>query len=327
MDVLAEVLGGVRARGALFRQLLMSPPWSLRFATGAPLTLSTMLRGAAWVLPAAGAPVRVRERDVVITRGPAPYTVADDPATRPRYLVTDADYCARADGTDAGDEVERRLRTCDMGPGGAALLLAGAVERRGEIGDRLLAALPGVLVVAAADVRLPALDLLAEEVTRDGPGQQAVLDRLLDLTLTSALRAWFGRAGADRPDWYAAGDDPVVGRALRLLHADPARPWTLAELAAGAGVSRAALGRRFTARVGEPPMRYLTGHRIALAADLLRDTDATVGAIARRVGYANAFALSVAFKRRHGVAPSAHRAGHEIPAAGPAAGVSRRGGS
>jgi AraC-like DNA-binding protein len=104
-------------------------------------------------------------------------------------------------------------------------------------------------------------------------------------------------------------DDPVVAEALGLIHDDPARPWTVASLAAKAGVSRATLARRFAARVGEPPMAYLAQWRIALAADLLRQSDGTVSSIARRVGYANVFALSVAFKRLRGVTPSEYRAG------------------
>jgi AraC-like DNA-binding protein len=100
----------------------------------------------------------------------------------------------------------------------------------------------------------------------------------------------------------------VVGAALRLLHDEPAHPWTVAALAARTGVSRAALARRFSDLVGEPPMTYLTDLRLALAADLLREPDATVAAVARRVGYGSAFALSAAFKRERGVSPQEHRA-------------------
>jgi AraC-like DNA-binding protein len=93
-----------------------------------------------------------------------------------------------------------------------------------------------------------------------------------------------------------------------MLHNNPAHPWTVATLAAETGVSRAALARHFTELVGEPPISYLTGWRLALAADLLRDPDATVGAVARQVGYGSAFALSAAFKRVRGVSPQEHRA-------------------
>jgi AraC-like DNA-binding protein len=134
-----------------------------------------------------------------------------------------------------------------------------------------------------------------------------VLDRLLDLLLIAVLRSWFARPGARDPGWYQAHSDPVVGPALRLLHDDPAQPWTVASLAARTGVSRATLARRFTDLVGEPPMAYLTGWRLALAADLLREPAATVGSVARRVGYGSAFALSAAFKRERGVAPARYR--------------------
>ncbi|MFE3455269.1 AraC family transcriptional regulator [Nonomuraea sp. NPDC059194] len=300
MDTLSDLLGEVRARGALFRQTIINPPWSLRMASGAPLTLATMLRGEAWIVPDEGEPVPIRVGDIAIVRGHAPYTVADDPSTPPRFTVGSADYCAGADGIEAG------TRTCGELSDDSALLLSGAYETRGEVSERLLQALPEVLVLSDADCPCPMLDLVTEEIAKDRPGQQLMLDRLLDMMLLSTLRGWFDRG--DAPAWYRALDDPVIGQALRLLHDNPAHPWTVAGLAAKVGVSRAALARRFTTQVGEPPMAYLAGWRIALAADLLRETDDTVGSIARKVGYANTFALSVAFKRLRGVTPSGHRA-------------------
>ncbi len=92
-----------------------------------------------------------------------------------------------------------------------------------------------------------------------------------------------------------------------MIHNDPSHPWTVADLAAGAGASRAALARRFNELVGEPPMSFLTGWRMALAADLLVDSDATVGAVAHQVGYASPFTFSAAFKRAYGVSPKAYR--------------------
>jgi AraC-like DNA-binding protein len=97
-----------------------------------------------------------------------------------------------------------------------------------------------------------------------------------------------------------------------MLHNNPAEPWTVAGLAAEIGISRAALARRFTDLVGEPPMSYLTGWRLDLAADLLREPDATVGAVARQVGYGSPFALSAAFKRVRGVSPREHRREPEV---------------
>jgi AraC-like DNA-binding protein len=304
MDPLADLLDGVRARGALFGQAVLDPPWGLRFASGAPLTLTAMLRGRAWLVPEQGPPVPLRPGEVAVVRGPAPYTVADDPATAPGYTVLADAYCARSDGTDVGESLTLRPRTCGPRPDGAALLLSGAYSGSGGIGERLLRALPPLLVIPG---RGAALGLLAEEVEAERPGQHVVLDRLLDLALVAALRDWFDAEGQRAPLWYRSTRDPVVDLALRLLHEAPARPWTVAALAAETGVSRAALARRFTAGVGQPPMSYLAGWRVAVAADLLRESDATVAAVARRVGYSDAFALSVAFKRLRGRSPTEHR--------------------
>ena len=148
---------------------------------------------------------------------------------------------------------------------------------------------------------------VGDEVVKDEPGQAAVLDRLLDLLLIAVLRAWFARPEAEEPAWYRSQGDPIVGRALSIMHANPAHPWTVASLAAETGVSRAALARRFHDIVGEPPMTFLTGWRLALAADLLCEPDATVGSVAEQVGYSSPFALSTAFKRVRGVSPQEHR--------------------
>ncbi|MDA3642639.1 AraC family transcriptional regulator [Saccharopolyspora indica] len=302
MDAVSELLADVRARGAVFRQAIVRPPWALRMSSGASLTLATMLNSPAWIVPDQREPVRIEAGDIAVIRGDVPYSVADDPATSPSAVVTEADYCSATGGGERA-----AARTCGTPAAGAAVLLSGAFERQGELSAQLLQALPAVLVVPAQERPFPSPEQVAEEITRDRPGQQLVLDRLMDLMLVSALRSWFDDPDAGAPAWCRAMDDPVVGTALRLLHDAPAHPWTVAELAAKVGVSRAALARRFTALIGEPPMTYLTNWRIALAADLLRKTDRTVDVIARKVGYSNAFALSVAFKRLRGARPSDHR--------------------
>ncbi|MFH8369618.1 AraC family transcriptional regulator [Streptomyces sp. NPDC018031] len=304
MDAVSEVLAGVRALGAVFRQTIMRPTWALRMASGAPLTLAMMLRGGAWIVPDQHEPVPIGVGDIAVVRGDAPYTVADAPTTNPALVVTSADYCTGAKGIE---HTTASPRTCGTPAEGAAVLLSGAFERRGELSERLLRALPAVLVVPAEGAPYPSVEALAEEISGNRPGQQLVLDRILDLMLVAALRNWFDNPDASAPAWCRALDDPVVGAALRLLHDKPAHPWTVAALATRVGVSRAALARRFTALVGEPPMSYLAGWRIDLAADLLRETDHTVGAVARKVGYSNAYALSVAFKRLRGTRPSDHR--------------------
>jgi AraC-like DNA-binding protein len=187
-------------------------------------------------------------------------------------------------------------------------MLVGAYELAGEVSARLLRALPPLLVLHADEWDCPVIPLLAGEIVKDDPGQEAVLDRLLDLLLIAVLRAWLDRPEAAAPAWYRAQADPIVGRALGLLHHNPAHPWTVATLADEAGVSRATLARRFQDLVGEPPMSFLAGWRIALAADLLREPGSTIGSVAHQVGYSSPFALSAAFKRLRGISPAQHRA-------------------
>jgi AraC-like DNA-binding protein len=310
MDAIAGLLDGPRAREAFLLRSSMDPPWSLRIQDEAPLTVVSMVRGRAWIVPDAGEPVSLAAGDVAIVRGPEHYTVADDPATAPQVAIDPGQVCRSLDagGAELVESFSLGVRTWGNAAEGATVMLTGTYQLHGEVSRRLLRALPSVLVVRDGEWDCPVIPLLADEIVKDEPGQEAVLDRLLDLLVIAVLRAWFARPDNGAPDWYRAYGDPVVGHALRLLHHNPAHPWTVAELAHETGASRAALARRFNDLVGEPPMSFLTGWRIALAADLLLEPGATIGSVADAVGYGSPFALSTAFKRVRGVSPRKHRA-------------------
>lgn len=279
----------------------------MAFADAPSLTVVATLGGHASVRldddPQA-APVRLAAGDIALISSTSRYTIADAPDTPPQVVIRGG----RKHVIDSGTAARQNLapRTYGDGLPGATTLLRGAYELRGDVGERLLDILPPLAVVPAGPRTRAALDLLATEAAHDEPGQDAVLNRLLGLVLVLALRAWCARPQTQPPSWYRALATPAVGDALRLLHEDPAHRWTVAELAARVGQSRATFAARFTGAVGEPPLTYLTGWRMALAADLLRDTKETVAAVAREVGYADAFAFSVAFKRAAG---SARRTG------------------
>lgn len=310
MDALAGLLEGPRARGSFLLKCSLSPPWSLRILDEAPLCLIAVLSGHAWICLDGDdeAPVRLDAGDLVINRGPEHYTVADDPGTAPTVLIDSVGHCVSLDGRPLAEEMALGVRNWGNSADGETVLLTGVYQLEGEVSRRVLRALPAMVVLTAADWGSPLVGLLADEIGRDEPGQEAVLDRLLDLVLITALRDWFARPGAGAPAWFLGYADPVAGHALRLLHHNPAHPWTVGELADATGVSRAAFARRFAELVGEPPMTFLTGWRLALAADLLREPDATLGAVARQVGYSSPFALSSAFKRVQGVSPREFRA-------------------
>lgn len=286
---------------------LLKPPWSLRIQDEASLAVVSMVRGGAWIMMGQNAPRQLSEGDVAIFRGPDYYTLADDPATEPEIVIHPGNVTKTLDGETLCETLSLGVRQWGTDADGATMMVTGTYESDGAASQRLLRALPPVIVLQRGDFDTRLLDILVDEAVKDEPAQGAVLDRLLDMVLIAALRAWFARN--DAPAWYHAYSDPLVGKALRLLQHNPAHGWTVAGLAEAVGVSRAALARRFTDLVGEPPMSFLTEWRLALAADLLAESDATIESIARQVGYGSAFALSTAFKRHFGVSPRDHRQG------------------
>lgn len=313
MDVLTSVLDGPRAQGAFLLRSILDPPWSCRVEDRAPLTVVAIVRGSAWVRPSTGTPYSLASGDVAVIRGPDPYIVSDAVDTAPEIVIHPGQRCTTLDGRDLHDTMALGVRTWGNSPTGSTVMLTGTYHLESELSGRLLAALPVHVHVASGSIVAPVVSLLAAEMAQELPGQQAVLDRLLDLVLITALRSWFNRAAGEAPAWYRAQSDPVVGSALRLMQDQPANTWTVASLASATGCSRAVLARRFHELLGQPPMTYLTDWRLSIAADLLREPNTTIAAVAERVGYATPFALSAAFKRVRGVSPIEHRRANRSP--------------
>jgi AraC-like DNA-binding protein len=262
------------------------------------------VRGHAWLV-ADRLRCRLGVGDIAVLRGPEPYTVADRPDRAPQAVILPGQICAAPDGGPQHVMGPVGIRSWGNRADGETELLTGTYPLARAVSQRLLAAVPPALYVAADEWDCPYVGLLADEIGKDQPGQDAVLDRLLDLLLVAALRTWLARNTS--PTWYRAYDDPVVGPVLRLMQHAPEQPWTLDSLATRVSVSRATLARRFADLVEETPMSFLARWRVSLAADLLRESDSTLEHIARQVGYGSAFALSAAFKRERGISPSGYR--------------------
>jgi AraC-like DNA-binding protein len=298
MDPFDSLLRDVRAEGAAFGRSVLSPSWALRFTDGAPLTLCVPLRGEGWIVhPESDKPIRVRVGEAVVVRGPEPFVFSAEPRSTFRPDELRDVRC----GQPSVAEPPREDPTEHM------VLLAGAYHVQGQAPQRLLGVLPPVLVVPDDHDCASLRDYLDFQLGACRPGRQIVLDRLLDWLLVCTIRDWFDQPGAEAPRWYRALSDDTVGPVLRAMHDAPGKRWTLASLTAEAGVSRTTLAKRFTELVGEPPLTYLTDWRMTLASDMLAESNATVAAVARRIGYADAFGFSAAFKRVHGVSPSQHR--------------------
>ncbi|MCP2250322.1 AraC family transcriptional regulator [Lentzea aerocolonigenes] len=209
------------------------------------------------------------------------------------YAVASGEVTVLGETAKAGDIVVVQESVVAEG---RATVVSGTYEVTGAVARRLTAVLPDALVAPGTDE----CAAFYSAVGTGGPG--VVTDRLLDWLMVCALREWFDREHSS--GWLAARADAVVGPALEAMHAQPGKAWTLALLAKEAGVSRTTLTGRFARLVGVPPLTYLTEWRMTVAADLLADPSRTVAAVARQVGYADAFGFSAAFKRVHGFSPS-----------------------
>jgi AraC-like DNA-binding protein len=183
----------------------------------------------------------------------------------------------------------------------------------------LIAALPRMLHLSAAASGGWSdhfVELAAQESSHRRPGSEALLERLSEMMFVDAVRRHVDTMPEHSTGWLAGLRDRHVGRALTLLHAKPAAPWTLDELSRQTGLSRSALHERFVALVGQPAMQYLTNWRMQIAARMLRSGHMSVAAIAAEVGYDSEAAFSRAFKRLVGAPPAAWRRAQEERVAG-----------
>jgi AraC-like DNA-binding protein len=302
MDVLTDLLQRSRARGAAFSRTNAYGDWGLAFPGNAALAVHAIVEGDGylWADDPADA-LRLIPGDVVLVRESTPHHIAH---------VAGAPCTPLAEVAKLAEGVPKRatVGAPDGGPPAAAFF-CGAYRFEGDLCEGLLAALPDKfrLRPAAGSTLRATMDLLASEMLEDRLGQQALLDRLLDVALVQILREHFNDPTAAAPGWFRASTDPRISAALEAIHATPGRAWTVSELAEHALLSRSAFARRFTNLLGVPPLTYVNDWRMALARERLRDTDARLASIGEALGYASEFSFAAAFKRHHGLAPGRWR--------------------
>jgi AraC-like DNA-binding protein len=300
MDVLQEHLIRARASGGVFARSVARPPWGVCLPGTIQLSVHALVRGHAWLwLDDPQAAFQLTTGDVVLVRGGFDHRVADSPTT---LCLTAEDFRAQhSDDAHASDPE-------------TTVFLCGAYQFAGDVGSQLIEALPPVLRLPHAedDPLHDAIGLLSRELATPAPGQQTVLDRLLDIVLVHAIRASL-RLSSQAPPWYEASTDPRLDPALRAMHADAGHPWTVPELAGLSGLSRPAFARAFQQALGQAPMRYLTEWRMTLARDHLRSGELSLAQIADGTGYTSAYAFAAAFRRHHGQPPGQWRHDHADP--------------
>ncbi|MGI5127991.1 AraC family transcriptional regulator [Pseudonocardia sp. CA-107938] len=302
MDVLTDLLQRSHARGAAFSHSTARGEWGVAFPRGAKLAIHGILGGEAFAWSDRPDQARrVIAGDLVLVRGPSLQHMAHAPGAD---LVPFGRLAAAA---PAG--VAARM-DFGSGSGDTTTFFCGAYTFDGDLCAGLLARLPDLTVVRArpGSTLRATLDVFAGELLQQAPGQQALLDSLLDVILVQALREQLATDVESAPGWFRAMNDPHIGAALRAIHAEPQRPWTVAGLAAEAALSRASFARHFTRLLDVAPLTYVTNWRMALAREALRGGDTGLAAVAHSLGYASEFSFAAAFKRYHGVAPGRWRA-------------------
>jgi len=321
-DVLSDVLRAVKLTGALFFQVDASSPWSVevpQVASFADVILPSaqhvisyhiIIRGSGWVGIGGSPPMEFAEGDVLVIPHGDPYAMRSTPGCRSGLSHEDSLDFFRA--MAAG-----RLPFVVSEGGSGPLLtryVCGFLGCEARPFNPLLGALPPLMhirraVGASRDLLDRLIELTLAEVPGRRPGTECIRLRLGELMFIEVVRRYIETLPPEQTGWIAALRDSAVGRAVALIHEQPARSWTIRELAHEAGVSRSVLAARFMRLVGCPPMQYITRWRVQLAARLLSDRPAKVSAVGREVGYESEAAFSRSFKRLAGVSPAAWRDG------------------
>ncbi len=316
MDALSQALGAVRMTGAIFYRVECAAPWAfsvpavqdvaqlLAPGTDRLVNYHVVTEGEAQVVVDGGQTRKVHAGDVVVLPHGHAHTVSNgSPAS-----VADA-------RPPLNEALSGKPSTIRLGAGGErTTIICGFFGCEGSADRLFLAGLPDVLVVklrsdSAGSWLEGSVRHLVTEAEAGRPGTAVLLSKMAEALFIETLRNYMAELPAEHTGWLAAARDPLVGAALSQLHADPGRPWSVADLAAAVGASRTVLGERFTHFLGEPPMAYLTRWRLTLAAQELRTSHKTVLQVALEVGYQSESAFNRAFKRELGVPPARYRKG------------------
>jgi AraC-like DNA-binding protein len=316
MDALSNVLRSVQLEGAVYVNAEFTAPWCVSAKFGLA-SVRARLAGADKVLffhylTEGSCTVRLDDSpetlqasagDLVLFLNEDRHLLGSDLRLKPVETARLIDAEAAKD-----DLVQLR-----HGGGGAATrFVCGYIACSQSLCRPLLEALPRVLRIPVGDG--PAGTLLREllrtgvnESVSSRPGAESALAKLSELMFIEAMRRYVEDLPPEGRGWLAGIRDPQVGRTLALLHSNPSRAWTVDDLARKVALSRSALAERFAALVGEPPMKYLKRWRLALAAQVLRAGNDSIGSVAEGSGYESEAAFTRAFKSEFGLPPGTWR--------------------
>jgi AraC-like DNA-binding protein len=314
-DVLADMLRAVRLTGSVFFNACFSAPFGVispkQYDAGTPM--AHLRHVSVFHLIAAG------ECTIEIATGERRTVSAGDILLLPfadTHTFWNGEYLEAAFGPDIMRPGPiKGMWTVNYGGGGTETrMVCGYIESAEFLFAPVFRSLPPLLVDRTSDDKVSALItstvrqilFLTDAST---PGTELMLGRLMEMLFVEVIRRYAAQLPPSATGWFAALNDPIVSRALQFIHGDPARRWTVDDLSREAGTSRTVLAERFNTVMGQAPIEYVTGWRMQLAAERIRNSNDSLAAIANDVGYESEAAFNRAFKRITGVTPGRWREG------------------
>src|SRR6186713_2966981 len=311
MDVLSEVLRVVKLEGALFFNAEFSAPWCLSstgsagmspFLSPAPRHLIMyhfLTEGRAYARLPDGGRVELNAGDIVILPNGDSHFLGNGSPVKP----VDS-FRTFSKNLSEGLKVVRF-----GGKGEVTRFVCGYLACDPRLSEVFLAGLPPLLKVNVSGDPSgrwleQSIRFSVDEVNGSNAGSGLVLARLSEVLIVETLRRYINSLPAGQTGWLAGARDPMVGQALALLHRDPAKPWTISDLAKQVGLSRTRLAERFRHYLQDSPMAYLAKWRLKLGAEILQSTEHSVAEIALTVGYGSEAAFNRAFKREFDCPPA-----------------------
>ena len=294
MDPLSQIIGLLKPQAVFWRVVEAHNAWTIDFRPTNVVVFGQIIEGGCRVEREDGIGFDVEAGDFLLMAAP------------PNWKMAALDG---GKAVDFGAAIEDpRLLLLAERPAYVTKFIAGNFEFAPANRDLISTLMLPIVHVRGSETaarRFGALlSALGDEALTDRPGRSLVLDRLLEVMLVEALRYRPADLGEGGRGLLAGLADPKIGHALRIMHADTKRPWTLVALAREVGMSRSALASRFAQVVGVPPIEYLANWRMTLAKSALASGDVAMTDIAEMAGYQSVSAFSTAFKRETGLAPT-----------------------
>jgi AraC-like DNA-binding protein len=303
VDPLGEALHFLRMSGTFYCHSKFTAPWAVAVPPFKDsLMFHVVISGRCW-LEVPGVERRVLEAGqlALVPHGEG-HRLASDHRTRAAKLFD-----------LPREQVGERYEILRAGGGGAPThVICAVISFDHPAARRLIKLLPKLIAVDSLSTPevewiQSTLRFMATEASELRPGGETIITRLADILVIQTIRSWIARDAAAQRGWLGALRDQQIGRAIALIHRDPAHEWTLETLASHIGMSRSAFAARFTELVGEPAMHYLARWKMNLALSWLREDDTPIIELANRLGYESEAAFSRAFKRFIGLPPGAAR--------------------